>query len=127
MKGFISRMAIFMAAFMSIATFVACSNDDDNASSNPLVGTWYTGDKDAGDYTEITFRAGLTCSLKEYDLKGEVFEDNGRYEVDEDLLMVWWDSEKEYWERHGPWKATFAINGKVMTTSEAGGTVWYKK
>lgn len=133
-KGLLHLMAILMVAMLGV-DFASCSSNEDGDSSspsNPHVGTWYTESvSSAGKikYTEVTYKSDFTCTWKECeaDRKTIIDTDYGRYQVDGDLLSIWWNSEKKYWEEDGPWHTTFTINGNVMKTTEAGETTWYKK
>ena len=115
---------------VSSFAFTACGSDDEDnndSSSNPLVGTWYTETIEKGEveYTEITYNANFTCTWREYksDRKTVVDTDEGSYKVDGNKLSIWWKIEGN----DEPWTTTFTINGNKMTTTEGGGTIWTKK
>lgn len=58
-----------LGILVSVALFSSCSKDDDNNdSSNPLVGTWRAEVEEKGviEYWEFTFNANLTFSYREY-------------------------------------------------------------
>ena len=133
-KKIISVLSLTFGLLVSVCAFTACGSDDDgnnDSSSNPLVGTWYTETIEKGEveYTEITYNANFTCTWREYesDRKTVVDTDEGSYKVDGNKLSIWWESEKKYWDEDGPWTTTFTISGNKMTTSEGGGTIWTKK
>lgn len=117
-------MLVMMVAALS---FTACGSDsDDEGDSNPLVGTWYTESLDHGEieYTEVTYKSDMTCTWKEFKADRVTIKDSdyGRYKVDGNLLIIWWNDSDG-----SAWKVTFSINGNKMTTSEGGGTIWTKK
>ena len=132
-KKFFTVLSLTLGLLVSSLAFMACGSDDDDNSSNPLVGTWWVATVDANSgvtvYTEITYNADMTCSWKEY--RGNRDEpssyDTGTYKIDGNILAIWWNREKEYWDEDGPWTTTFSITGNKMTTTEGKGTVWTKK
>lgn len=130
MKKTFFFMSLLLGLCVSVA-FTACgSDDDDDASSNPLVGTWCTENVTKGKlvYTEITYNKDLTCTWREYRSGRTTVSDSdtGTYKVEGNKLSIWWESEREYWVE-GPWTTIFSISGDKMTTTEANGTVWTKK
>lgn len=132
-KKFISVLSLTLGLFVSMFAFTACGSDDDNneTSSNPIVGTWWVENTSKGyiKYTEITYNADLTCTWREYEQDRTTLKrsDTGKYKVEGSTLSIWWNSEKKYWEEDGPWTTIFTISGNKMTTTEAGGTTWTKK
>ena len=46
-------------------SFIACGSDDEDSSTNPIVGTWYVYSSDL--YTEMTFENDMTFTWKEYE------------------------------------------------------------
>lgn len=125
-------VSVMLIVMMSV-TFMGCSKEDeDNAS--PIVGTWFVEKTyDIGtsyeytSYSEITYNIDgrLTGLWIDTYKDGHVVteHDNGKYEIRNNLLMVWWDSDNDT----EAWTVTFTIDGNTMTTSEAGGTVWTRK
>lgn len=120
MKKDFSIISLILGMFVSIALFSSCSKDDDDSSSNPIVGTWYT---EVYGYEEITYNADGTCTYRDYksDKKTVSYSDSGTYSIDGNKLTIWWNDESS------AWTTTFSINGNKMTTSEDGGIVWTKK
>lgn len=107
----------------------ACSSDneqDGEIDSNAIVGTWYA--MVDGDYTEWIFNSDGSCGWKEYkaDKKTVSWHDTGSYKLVDNILSIWWESERRYWDE-GPWSTIVTINGKTMTTSEDRSIVWKKK
>lgn len=127
------RFMVF--ALMAVFTFtlVSCSSDeDDNSSTNPLIGTWYTEyevEESVKHYEEITYKADNTCTWKEIDYD-RTYTDLGKYSVEGNKISIWWESEKDLWEKEGPFVMTFTISGNKMTTTKGSGsrvTTWTKK
>lgn len=133
MKKSITILGLTIGLFVSMFAFTACGSDDDNneTSSNPIVGTWWVENTSKGyiKYTEITYNADLTCTWREYEQDRTTLKrsDTGKYKVEGNKLSIWWESEKKYWDEDGPWTTTFTISGNKMTTTEAGGTTWTRK
>lgn len=115
-------LAIIMSSMINIG-FTSCDKDDDKVS-NPLVGTWYGEDESEKDggmrYEEISFNEDMTCTSIVYQLNPYkiTFEDHGRYQIDDNVLSIWWASEKEAIEREGPYRLFFTISGDILTTQE---------
>ena len=121
-------MAVLTVIVCSL--MAACSSDDDEDESgnvnSAIVGTWYaTAD---GDYTEWIFNSDGSCGWKEYttDKKTVSWYDTGTYKLVDNILSIWWESERRYWDE-GPWSTVVTINGKTMTTAENRSIVWKKK
>lgn len=69
MKKIFSIIALSVMAIFSL-TFISCSDDDDNKSSNSIVGTWtLLEEKGESDYT-VTFKSDGTGYSSE---KGESY------------------------------------------------------
>lgn len=115
---------MLMLALSTTFSLSSCSKDDDDSSSNPIVGTWTT--TNYGEVSTITFNSNGTCTYKNVD-GGYVETDSGKYTVSGSKLSIWWESERKYWEEDGPWTTTFVITGNTMKTSEGGGTTWTRK
>lgn len=125
-------MSLMFGLFVSVLSLTACSSDDDNSSSsNSLIGTWCTEFMDEElIIAEITFNKDHTCMSKEYysDRTTIKFADTGTYKIDGNKMSVWWNSEKEYWEKEGPYTLTFTITGnKMSVTDERGRVTSYTK
>ena len=132
MKKYFFFMSLLVGLFVSVVAFTGCSSDNEDSPSNPLIGTWYVEGVDhegESRITEVTYNADNSCTWREYgsDKTTIIDADTGTYKVDGNKLSIWWDSEREYWEKDGPWTTTFTINENKMTTTEAGGTVWTKR
>lgn len=137
MKKSLSIVIIMLFVMTTVVFLTACSSDD--GDKNPsIVGTWYVEntydpgtDYETTEYAEITYKKDgtLTGYWKRTYKDGNVDTetDAGRYDIINDILRIWWDSEEEENLTEGPWTATFSINGNKMTTSENGGTVWTRK
>ena len=120
-------MAVLTVVVCSL--LAACSSDDDEDGGNvnsAIVGTWYATDD--GDYIEWIFNSDGSCGYKEYeaDKKTISWYDMGTYKLVDNILSIWWESERRYWDE-GPWSAIVNIQGKTMTTSENESLVWKKK
>lgn len=121
----ISILSLLMGLFVCVSVFTSCSKDDDNdSSSNPIVGTWYTESEPKGylQYEEITYNSDGTCTYRRYKSDKTTISDtdSGTYKVEGNkLTTVWADGEI--------FTTTFSISGNKMTTSENGGTTWFKK
>ena len=122
----LSILSLMLGLLVSVALFSACGSDDDD-SSNPIVGTWWI--EKGGNYTEMTFNSNKTCTWWNYktDRTTLIRSDKGTYEINGKTLVIWWESEKEYWEESGPWSTTFTIEGNKMITTEGNGNTWTRK
>ena len=117
----VSILSLLLGLFVCVTVFTSCSKDDDNeSSSNPIVGTWYT---EVYGYEEITYNSDGTCTYRDYksDKKTVSYTDLGTYQVEGNRLTIWWNDE------NSAWTTTFSISGNKMNTSENGGTVWTRK
>ena len=86
MKKNIIFTSLLLSVFMGATTFVACSNDNDNEpSSNPLVGTWRAEIEEKGEwqYWDETFNSDYTCSFLEHNKYDDYVHDLavGTYEI----------------------------------------------
>lgn len=115
-------MVVIVCVFMT-----ACSSDEEGDETEyTIVGTWYTTTSDG--YKEWIFKSDGTCGWKEYesDKKTISWYDTGTYQLFDNILSIWWESERKLWDE-GPWSTVITINGKTMTTSENRSIVWKKK
>lgn len=73
-------------------SFIACGSDDEDSSTNPIVGTWYVYSSDL--YTEMTFENDMTFTWKEYEKNGMKLqnEDRGTYRIENDVLYTTWEN-----------------------------------
>lgn len=130
MKKSISFLSPLFGLFICASLFSACNSDDDNGSSNPLVGTWWIRYIEKGryhSYAEQTFNADFTCSCAEYDEdKGMKLSssDTGTYKVDGNTLTIWW---KE--NGYEPRTTQFSIKDNKLIVPPDGTTdgIWTKK
>lgn len=80
--------------------FSSCSkSDDDNGSSNPLVGTWRAEIEEKGDlqYWEVTFNADFSWSTIEYNIEDKYVHRlvGGTYKFMDDTTILFTNSEGE--------------------------------
>ena len=115
-----------LGLLVSVALFSACGSDDDD-SSNPIVGTWWI--EKGETYTELVLNANKTSTRWVYktDRTTLIRSDKGTYEINGNTLVIWWESEKDYWDDGGPWSTTFTIEGNKMITTEGNGNTWTRK
>ena len=113
---------MMLLPMLAVTTFTSCGDDDDD--SNPLVGTWYVYDLGDDDYTELIFKSNMTCTWLNYESDRVTLKrsDYGRYQIDENVLTIWYDK-----QNGRPWTTTFTIKGKKMITTEGNGVTWTKK
>jgi hypothetical protein len=82
---------------MSVLT--SCSKDDDESSSNPLVGTWRAEVEEKGEqqYWEMTFNANFSWSTIEYNIEDKHVHriDGGTYKFMDDTTILFINSEGE--------------------------------
>lgn len=121
----ISILSLLMGLFVCVSVFTSCSKDNDNeSSSNSLVGTWYTESESKGylRYEEMTYNSDGTCTYRRYKSDQTTISDadSGTYKVEGNKLTI-------VWANYEIFTTTFSISGNKMTTSENGGTTWFKK
>ena len=120
-----SFLSLLFGLFVCMSVLTSCSKDDDDSSSNSIVGTWYTESEPKGylQVEEITYNSDGTCTYRRYKSDRTTINDtdSGTYKVEGNKLSIWWAGSST------PWTTTFSINGNKMTTSENGGTIWTKK
>lgn len=87
-KKFISVLSLILGLLVSVCAFTACGSDDDNndSSSNPLVGTWRAEVEEKGElqYWEMTFNANNTFTYREYNKDDNTIihdSGSGKYEL----------------------------------------------
>lgn len=115
-----SFLSLLFGLFVCMSVLTSCSKDDDDSSSNSIVGTWYT---EAYSYEEITYNSDGTCTYRRYKSDHTTIRDtdSGTYKVEGNKLTIWWASSSS------PWTTSFSINGNKMTTTEDGGIVWTRR
>lgn len=119
------RFFSMMLGLMLMAiNFTACNDDDDDDKNPSIIGTWEVISN--GYVSQLTFNADGSCFSKEWPQSNpnEVEVDTGKYIASGNTLSIWWASEAD---EEGPWTCTFTIDGNRMTTSENGGSVWFRK
>ena len=62
----INYFCLLFGVLVSVVLFSSCSKDDDESSSNSIIGTWYT---EAYSYEEITYNSDGTCTYRRYKLE----------------------------------------------------------
>lgn len=123
-------MSLLLGLVCVVTVFSACGGDDDDESSNPLVGTWWIRYIEKGkyhSYEELTFNADLTCSVNEYNEDGELklsYSDKGTYKIDGDYLTIWWNKSD-----NKPYTRAFSVKGNQLIFPSDGTTdgIWTKK
>lgn len=79
-----SYLVTFIVLVMLNAGFTACSSSDNNeTTTNPLVGMWRAENTSEHEYWEWTFNSDFTLKYKDYDIDGgKVNQDEmGTYDV----------------------------------------------
>lgn len=82
-----------LMCIMSLLSCSSSSNDEgDKTPANPLIGTWYTEGEEKGQatYTETTYNADLTCTLRDYKSDRTTIKesDSGKYQVNGNKLTI---------------------------------------
>lgn len=76
-----------MFSMLACVAFTACSDDDDNDSSDPnsIVGSWQWDDPESTNYMVYTFKSNGTFTGEAYE-DGERYYGNGTYSLSGDIL-----------------------------------------
>lgn len=102
-----------MLALISLPIMVACSGDDEDSPSNPLVGTWRAEVTSKGRvrYWDLTFTSDYKFSyIDTYVDTGELCEeDYGTYSVENGIVTI---------NAQGFGSSAFNISGDELTFSE---------
>ena len=88
----INYFCLLFGVLVSVVLFSSCSKDDDDSSSNPLVGTWRAEVEEKGEqqYWDITFNADFTLSTMEYNKEDKKVHssESGTYRFLDDTTIV---------------------------------------
>ena len=113
MKKNFYYLSLVFGIMAGLILFTACSSDDDESSSNPLVGTWRAEVTSKGQlrYWDLTFTSDYKFSyIDTYVESGKIGdEDYGTYTVKNDTVTI---------NAHGFGISKFNINGDELTFSE---------
>ena len=84
-----SYLVTFIALVMLNAGFTSCSSGDNNeTTSNPLVGMWRAENTSEHEYWELTFNSDFTWKYKEYDIDGGKVKHEGMGTYDVQVIHV---------------------------------------
>jgi major membrane immunogen (membrane-anchored lipoprotein) len=100
----INYFCLLFGVLVSVVLFSSCSKDDDESSSNPLVGTWRAEVEEKGEqqYWDITFNADFTLSTMEYNKEDKKVHssESGTYRyLDETTIILTRSDGKEVTRR----------------------------
>lgn len=88
------KLLFLMLAIMPMMLFTSCSDDDDVTIDSPVVGTWVTSNRYLKITETITFHSNGTVTSKE-EYNGDVYTDNGKYTVNENVITIYWQGDNE--------------------------------
>ena len=113
MKKNFYYLSLVLGIIAGLMFFTACSSDDDESSSNPLVGTWRAEVMSKGQlrYWDLTFTSDYKFSYIDiYVESGKMGdEDYGTYTIKNDTVTI---------NAHGFGTSAFNISGNELTFSE---------
>ena len=122
MKKNFYYLSLVFGVMAGLMFFTACSSDDEESPSNPLVGTWRAEVTSKGQlrYWDLTFTSDYKFSyIDTYVDTGELCEeDYGTYTVKNDTVTI---------NAHGFGTSTFNISGDGLTFSRWDHGKVYKK
>ena len=100
----INYFCLLFGVLVSVVLFSSCSKDDDESSSNPLVGTWRAEVEEKGEqqYWDITFNSDFTLSTIEYNKEDKKVHssESGTYRyLDETTIILTRSDGKEVTRR----------------------------
>lgn len=100
----INYFCLLFGILVSVVLFSSCSKDDDESSSNPLVGTWRAEVEEKGEqqYWDITFNSDFTLSTMEYNKEDKKVHssESGTYRyLDETTIILTRSDGKEVTRR----------------------------
>lgn len=100
----INYFCLLFGVLVSVVLFSSCSKDDDESSSNPLVGTWRAEIEEKGEqqYWDITFNSDFTLSTMEYNKEDKKVHssESGTYRyLDETTIILTRSDGKEVTRR----------------------------
>ena len=100
----INYFCLLFCVLVSVVLFSSCSKDDDESSSNPLVGTWRAEVEEKGEqqYWDITFNSDFTLSTIEYNKEDKKVHssESGTYRyLDETTIILTRSDGKEVTRR----------------------------
>lgn len=100
----INYFCLLFGVLVSVVLFSSCSKNDDESSSNPLVGTWRAEVEEKGEqqYWDITFNADFTLSTMEYNKEDKKVHssESGTYRyLDETTIILTRSDGKEVTRR----------------------------
>jgi major membrane immunogen (membrane-anchored lipoprotein) len=100
----INYFCLLFGVLVSVVLFSSCSKDDDESSSNPLVGTWRAEVEEKGEqqYWDITFNSDFTLSTMEYNKEDKKVHssESGTYRyLDETTIILTRSDGKEVTRR----------------------------
>lgn len=98
-----SFISLLLGLFVCMSVLTSCSKDDDESSSNPLVGTWRAEVEEKGEqqYWEMTFNANFSWSYMEYNKEDKKIHesDSGTYKFMDDTTIILTNSEGNVYSR----------------------------
>ena len=98
-----SFLSLLLGLFVCMSVLTSCSKDDDESSSNPLVGTWRAEVEEKGEqqYWEMTFNANFSWSYMEYNKEDKKIHesDSGTYKFMDDTTIILTNSEGNVYSR----------------------------
>ncbi len=100
---------------MSLAMTSCSSEEDLDAESSQIVGTWRDSAYSDGSYTDVTFKSDGTYRIFDYDgTDGEVEKEEGTYVVSNGILTFYfYDEVYDEWELD--WCELDIIDGNRIT------------
>ena len=110
MKRSFLLISLAFGLFMSIFALTACSSDDDDSSSNPLVGTWKH--EDGKFWTIFIFRSDFTYTLKDSE---EREDHNAVYSIDGNTIYFYLNGDRYDTSESNIDIATFNVKGNTLT------------